>query len=57
VTNFLKDAVQGTAIYSASLSSQPHAAAAQGAASASLAETASQVQLTGVAAHVDHVDM
>jgi hypothetical protein len=57
VTNFLADMANGTAIYSASLSSQPHAAAAQAAASASPAETASQVQLTGVASHIDHIVM
>jgi hypothetical protein len=57
VTNFLADVVQGTAIYSAPLSSQPHAAAAQGAASASVASTGSDVQLTGVAAPVDHIVM
>jgi hypothetical protein len=52
--NFLQDAVQGTAIYSASLASQPQAAAAQGAAAASLANAADHVQLIGVAAHPDH---
>jgi hypothetical protein len=44
VTNFLSDVVQGTAIYSASLVSQPQAAAA-----------APEVQLTGIAAPFDHV--
>jgi hypothetical protein len=42
--NFLEDAAEGTAIYSTSLSSQPnHAPFA-----------ANSIQLTGVAAHVDH---
>jgi hypothetical protein len=49
-TNFLEDAAQGTAVYSASLSSQPTAAPFQGA-------TASSIQITGVAAHVDHAVM
>jgi hypothetical protein len=49
VTNFLEDAAQGTAMYSASLASQPTASAFQGAAAASHASTASEVQLTGVA--------
>jgi autotransporter-associated beta strand protein len=53
-TNFLEDAAQGTAIYSAPFSSQPTAAPFQGAASASVATTASDVQVTGVAAPVDH---
>jgi len=47
--NFLEDAAQGTAVYSASLSSQP------GAASASVVTTASDVQVTGVAAPIDHI--
>jgi hypothetical protein len=55
-TNFLEDAAQGTAIYSASLSSQPIAAPFQGAATASVATTAS-VQVTGIAAPVDHIVM
>jgi hypothetical protein len=54
-TNFLEDAAQGTAVYSASLSSQPTAAPFQGAASASVATTASDVQVTGVAAPIDHI--
>jgi hypothetical protein len=52
--NFLREAAQGTAIYSTSLSSQPNHAPFQGAATASGAGAASDVQLTGVAAHVDH---
>jgi hypothetical protein len=52
--NFLEDAAQGTAIYSASLSSQPNHAPFQGAATASVASAANDVQLTGVAAHIDH---
>jgi hypothetical protein len=55
--NFLEDAAQGTAIYSASLSSQPNHAPFQGAAAASAAGTASNVQLTGVAAPIDHFVM
>jgi hypothetical protein len=55
--NFLEDAAQGTAIYSASLSSQPNHAAFQGAATASVASAANDVQLTGVAAHIDHIVM
>ncbi len=57
VTNFLEDAAQGTAIYSASLSSQPTAAPFQGAATASVTTTASSIQVTGIAAHVDHIVM
>jgi len=57
VTNFLEDAAQGTAIYSASLLSQPTAAPFQGAATASVATAASDVQVTGVAAQVDHIVM
>jgi hypothetical protein len=56
-TNFLEDAAQGTAIYSASLASQPTAAPFQGATSESSATAASQVQVIGVAAHVDHIVM
>jgi hypothetical protein len=52
-TNFLEDAAQGTAIYSASLASQPTAGLFQGGASAA----ASHVQVTGVAAPIDHVLM
>jgi hypothetical protein len=55
--NFLEDAAQGTAVYSASLASQPNHAPFQGAAAASGAGAASDVQLTGVAAHVDHIVM
>jgi hypothetical protein len=57
VTNFLEDAALTAAIYSASLSSQPTAAPFQGAASASVTTTASHVEVTGVAAPVDHVVM
>jgi chitinase len=56
VINFLEDAAQGTALYSASLASQPMPAPFQGAA-ASVANPASQVQLTGVAASSDHAMM
>jgi len=55
VTNFLEDAAQGTAVYSASLASQPTAFPFQGATS--LASAASHVQLTGVLAHTDHMAM
>jgi hypothetical protein len=52
VTNFLIDAAQGTAVYSASLASQPgHADAAIG----SLGSADATVHLTGIAAHVDHL--
>jgi len=57
VTNFLEDAAQGTAIYSAPFSSQPTAAPFQGAATASVATAASHVQVTGIAAPVDHAVM
>jgi autotransporter-associated beta strand protein len=58
VINFLEDAAQGTALYFASLASQPmHAPFFQGAAAASVASAASHVQLTGVAAPVDHLIM
>jgi hypothetical protein len=53
--NFLEDAALGIAVYSASLSSQPTAAPFQGAATASAASAASQVQLTGVATPSDHI--
>jgi hypothetical protein len=59
-TNFLEDAAQGTAVYSASLSSQPPAGLFQGAAAASaasVAATGTHVQMTGVAALLDHVVM
>jgi hypothetical protein len=50
VTNFLIDAAQGNAVYSASLASQPgHADAAIGG---SAADT---VQMTGLPAHADHL--
>ncbi len=55
--NFLEDAAQGTAVYSASLSSQPNHAPFQGAATASVASAANDVQLTGVATHIDHIVM
>jgi autotransporter passenger strand-loop-strand repeat protein len=48
VTNFLEDAAQGTAVYSASLASQPTPAPFEGAASAT--SSAAAVQLIGVAA-------
>jgi hypothetical protein len=54
-TNFLEDAAQGIAVYSAPLSSQPTAAPFQGAATASVTTTADDVQVTGVSAHVDHI--
>jgi hypothetical protein len=58
VTNFLEDAAQGTAIYSAPLSIQPIAAPFQGATAASLTDTTtSHIQATGVAAPVDHLMM
>src|SRR5438046_1538319 len=47
VVNFLDDAAQGTAIYSAPLSSQPNHAPFQGAV------VASSVQVTGVATNID----
>jgi hypothetical protein len=56
-TNFLEDAAQGTAVYSASLSSQPIAAPFQGAASVSAATAASHVQVTGLATPIDHIVM
>jgi hypothetical protein len=55
--NFLDDAAQGSAIYSAPLSSQPTPAPFQGEATASVASTASHVQVTGVAAPIDHIVM
>jgi hypothetical protein len=57
-TNFLDDAAQGTAVYSASLASQPnHAGLHAGAAAASVAADDTSVQLTGVTAHIDHIGM
>jgi hypothetical protein len=58
-TNFLEDAAHFTAIYSASLliPPQPTAAPFQGAATASVASAANDVQLTGVAAPIDHIVM
>jgi hypothetical protein len=55
VINFLDDAAHGTAVYSASLASQPTHAPFQGAATASVASAANDVQLTGVAAPIDHI--
>jgi outer membrane lipase/esterase len=57
VANFLHDAAHSAAIYSASLSIQPNAAPFQGAATASVASAANDVQLTGVAAPIDHIVM
>src|SRR5262249_32893054 len=55
-TNFLEDAAQNIAVYSASLASQPTPAPVQGPATASPASTtADQVQLTGIATPSDHV--
>jgi hypothetical protein len=51
VANFLENAAQGTAVYSASLSSQPIAAPFQGAPTAPDAG----VQLVGIGAELDHV--
>jgi hypothetical protein len=57
-TNFLDDAAQGTAVYSAPLASQPnHVAFHAETGVASAAADATNVQLTGVAAHVDHIVM
>jgi hypothetical protein len=54
-TNFLADAAQGTAVYSASLASQPTHAPFQGAAYSPpvVFNGETNVQLTGVAAHID----
>ena len=53
--NFLEDAAQGTANYSAGLASQPNHVPFQGStASASVTSSDSNVQLTGVALHLDH---
>jgi hypothetical protein len=54
VINFLEDATQGSAIYSAALASQPTASPFQGVA-ASAASAASFVQLIGVTAQADHI--
>lgn len=51
-TNFLEDAAQGTAIYSASLGSQPTHVPFQGAATATAAM--SQAQLIGIGGPIDH---
>ena len=54
VTNFLEDAAQGTAVYSASLASQPTHAPFQGEASSTvLSSNDPAVQLVGVAIHSD----
>ena len=50
-TNFLEDAAQGTAIYSAALSSQPNHAPFHGSA------TAGSVQLMGLSSPIDHIAM
>jgi hypothetical protein len=55
-TNFLEDAAHGTAVYSASLASQPSPGPFHAAAAAVVADD-TNVQLTGVAAHVDHAVM
>jgi hypothetical protein len=57
VANFLEDAAHNSAIYSAPLADQPNHGPFQNAASASVASAADQVQLTGVAAHIDHIVM
>jgi hypothetical protein len=57
VTNFLEDATQGTAVYSASLSNQPNHTAFQAGTSASVAVDDTSVHLTGVPAHIDHIGM
>jgi hypothetical protein len=56
-TNFLENAAQGTAIYSASLESQPTHAPFQGSSnSPPIASNAvSDAQLMGVAPNLDHV--
>jgi hypothetical protein len=56
-TNFLRDAAQGTAVYSAALASQPNHAPFQGesgAAASSAALSDSPVQVMGVALQLDH---
>jgi hypothetical protein len=55
--NFLEDAVRGTATYGAPLSSQPNHPPFVGAATAAVAGPESSVQLTGVAAAIDHLVM
>jgi hypothetical protein len=54
VMNFLEDVAQGTAVYSAPLSSEP---ITQGAANGSAATAAGEVQVTGVATAIDHFAM
>jgi hypothetical protein len=51
VTNFLQDAAQGTAVYSAPLTSQPNNNVSQGATPST--SSASEVQVMGVAHHLD----
>jgi hypothetical protein len=53
--DFIDDAAQGTAIYSASFASQPTPALFQGQPTTSA--TVSHVQVTGVAAPIDHIVM
>ena len=54
VTNFLQDAAQGTAVYSAPLTSQPNNSVSQGATpSTSSALGDASVQVMGVAHHLD----
>jgi hypothetical protein len=54
VTNFLEDAAQATAIYSASLATQPTAGPFHAATTGSAAGAVSSVPLIGVAAPADH---
>jgi hypothetical protein len=54
-TNFLEDAAQAHAIYSASLAAQPTPGPFEGAASS--ASAASPVQLAGIPADPQHIDM
>jgi hypothetical protein len=54
VTNFLYDAAQGIAIYSASLTSQPSPGPFQGS-TPSVSAANANVQLMGVTPHLDHV--
>jgi hypothetical protein len=55
-TNFLEDAAQGTAVYRASLAMQPSARPFEPAPSGGQ-HMADNVQLTGVAASIDHIVM
>jgi hypothetical protein len=52
--NFLKDAAQGTAVYGASLASQPTAAPFQGAAGPAITAMGGDAQLVGVNDPIDH---